>query len=49
MKYIYNNIKTNLNKMGLEPSMFEVEDIYTHLLNINIWTDPSNVINQLLN
>ena len=35
--------------MALEPSMSEVEVIYTHILNVQIWTDPSNVINQLMN
>ena len=35
--------------MALEPSMLEVEEIYMHLLNVQIWTDPSTVINQLLN
>ena len=35
--------------MALEPSMFKVEEIYTQVLNVEIWTDPCNVINQLLN
>ena len=35
--------------MALEPSIFEVEENHIHLRNVNIWTDPCNVINQLLN
>ena len=35
--------------MALEPSMFEVEEIYMHLKNVQIWNNPYNAINQLLN
>ena len=35
--------------MALEPSILEVEEIYIHLWNVQILTNPCNVINQLSN